>query len=89
MGGLGGSVWVGVMRFHKIFGLYGVERHKVENWSGQVSSWWVWWVCVGDGSVDRGCNGLSENVEFVWCILVMSLSGEMVRSAGFWVGLCG
>ena len=48
MGGLGGfgeSVWVmgewsvsqwilGVMRFQKIFGLYGVERHKVEKWSG-------------------------------------------------------
>ena len=44
-GGLGGSVWVmgewsvsqwilGVMRFQKIFGLYGVERHKVEKWSG-------------------------------------------------------
>ena len=43
--GLGGSVWVmgewsvsqwilGVMRFQKIFGLYGVERHKVEKWSG-------------------------------------------------------
>ena len=40
MGGLGGSMWVmsewsvsqwilGVMRFQKIFGLYGVERHKV------------------------------------------------------------
>ena len=54
----GGSVWVvvvgghwsvgqwivGVMRFQKIFGLYDVERHKVENWSGQVGSWWVWWV---------------------------------------------
>ena len=63
MGGLGGSVWVmgewsvsqwilGVMRFQKIFGLYCVERHKVEKWSGQVGSWWVWWVwwvCVGDG----------------------------------------
>ena len=46
---------VGVMRFQKIFGLYGVERHKVEKWSGQVGSWWVWWVwwiwgvCVGHG----------------------------------------
>ena len=60
LGGSGGSMWVmgewsvsqwilGVMRFPKIFGLYGVERHKVEKWSGQVSSWWVWWVCVGDG----------------------------------------
>ena len=62
MGGLGGSVWVmgewsvsqcilGVMRFHKIFGLYGVEHYKVEKWSGQVGSWWVWWVwwvCVGN-----------------------------------------
>ena len=58
LGGSGGSMWVmgewsvsqwilGVMRFPKIFGLYGVERHKVEKWSGQVSSWWVWWVCVG------------------------------------------
>ena len=45
MGGLGASMWVmsewsvsqwilGVMRFQKIFGLYGVERHKVEKWSG-------------------------------------------------------
>ena len=24
----------GVMRFQKIFGLYGVERHKAEKWSG-------------------------------------------------------
>ena len=47
------SQWIlGVMRFQKIFGLYGVERHKVEKWSGKVGSlwvWWVWWVCVGDG----------------------------------------
>ena len=44
------SQWIlGVMRFQKIFGLYGVERYKVEKWSGQVGSWWVWWVCVGDG----------------------------------------
>ena len=29
------SQWkLGVMRFQKIFGLYGVERHKVEIWSG-------------------------------------------------------
>ena len=45
MGELGGSVWVmgewsvsqwilGVMRFQKIFGLYSVERLKVEKWSG-------------------------------------------------------
>ena len=45
MGGLGGSVlvmgqwsvsqWIlGVMRFQKIFCLYGEERHKVEKWSG-------------------------------------------------------
>ena len=39
-GGSGGSVWVmgqwivGVISFQKIFGLYGVERHKVEKWSG-------------------------------------------------------
>ena len=52
MGGLGGggeSVYVmvewsvtqwilGIMRFQKIFGLYGVERHKVERWSGKVGS---------------------------------------------------
>ena len=47
------SQWIlGVMRFQKIFGLYGVERHKVVKWSGKVGSlwiWWVWWVCVGDG----------------------------------------
>ena len=31
------SQWIlGVMRFQKIFGLYGVECHKVEKWSGQV-----------------------------------------------------
>ena len=30
------SQWIlGVMRFQKIFGLYGVERHKVEKWSGK------------------------------------------------------
>ena len=40
-----------VMRFQKLFGLYGVEHHKVEEWSGQMGSWWVWWVCVGDGRV--------------------------------------
>ena len=45
MGGLGGSMWVmsewsvsqwilGVIRFQKIFGLYSVERLKVEKWSG-------------------------------------------------------
>ena len=29
------SQWIlGVMRFQKIFGLYGVECHKVEKWSG-------------------------------------------------------
>ena len=44
MGGLGGSIWVmgewsvsqwilDAMMFQKIFGLYGVERHKVEKWS--------------------------------------------------------
>ena len=44
------SQWIlGVMRFQKIFCLYGVERHKVEKWSGKVGSLWVWWVCVGDG----------------------------------------
>ena len=39
---------VDAMSFQKIFGLYGVEHHKVEKWSGQVGFWWVWWVCVGD-----------------------------------------
>ena len=29
---------LGVMGFYKIFGLYGVERHKVEKWSGKVGS---------------------------------------------------
>ena len=28
---------------------YSDGRHKVKNWSGQVGSGWVWWVCVGDG----------------------------------------
>ena len=29
------SQWIqGVMMFQKIFGLYGVKRHKVEKWSG-------------------------------------------------------
>ena len=35
------SQWIlGVMRFQKIFCLYGVgvERHKVEKWSGKVGS---------------------------------------------------
>ena len=33
------SLWIlGVMRFQKIFCLYGVERHKVEKWSGKVGS---------------------------------------------------
>ena len=27
---------VGAIRFQKIFGLYSVEHHKVEKWSGQV-----------------------------------------------------
>ena len=49
------SQWIlGVMRFQKIFGLYGVERHKVEKWSGSVGSWWVLWVRVGDGGVVSG-----------------------------------
>ena len=42
----------GVMMFQKIFGFYGVEHQKLENWSGQVGSWWVWWVgwvFIGDG----------------------------------------
>ena len=34
--------WIlGAMRFQKIFGLHGEERHKVEKWSGQVGFWWV------------------------------------------------
>ena len=41
------SQWIlGVMWFQKKNGLYGVECHKVEKWSGQVGSWWV---CVGNG----------------------------------------
>ena len=60
-----------VMRFQKIFGLHGVERRKVEKWSGQVGSLWVRWVCVGDGwvdsgSVDSGYHKLWENVWFIW-----------------------
>ena len=57
-GGSDGSVWimgkwsinamgqwiVDAMRFQKIFGLYGVEHCKVEKWSGQLGSGWVWWV---------------------------------------------
>ena len=44
------SQWIlVVMRFQKIFGLCRVERHKVEKWSDKVGSWWVLWVCVGDG----------------------------------------
>ena len=73
MGGLGGSEWVigewsvnqwilGVMRFQQIFGLSGVEHHKVEKWSDQVGSCWVWWVWW----VDTGYHKLSENVWFVW-----------------------
>ena len=39
------SQWkLGVMGFQKIFGLYGVERHKVEKWSGKLGSLWIWWV---------------------------------------------
>ena len=57
--GFGGSVWVmgewsvsqwsvsqwivGVMRFQKIIGLYSVELHKIEKWSGEV------WVLGGFG----------------------------------------
>ena len=58
------------MRFLKIFCLYGVERHKVEKWSGKVGSlwvWWVWWVCVGDGAV------VSGSVDTIhWIVDVMS-----------------
>ena len=39
--------------------------------------------------MDSGCHEVSENIGFEYCILVMSLSGEMVKSAGFWVGLVG
>ena len=63
MGGFGVSVWVmgewsvgqwilGVMRFQKIFGLYSVERHKVEKGAGQVMGEWS----VVSGSVDSGCH---------------------------------
>ena len=60
-----GSVgqWIlGVMRFQKIFGLYSVERHKVEKGAGQVMGEWS----VVSGSVDSGCQKLSENIWFVW-----------------------
>ena len=30
-----------VLRFQKIFGLYSVEHHQVEKWSGQVGQWIV------------------------------------------------
>ena len=74
LGGFGWTVWVmgewplsqwilitelSVMRFQKIFGLYGVEHHKVEEWSGQMGSWWV---CVGDGEWSVG----------QWIVCVMS-----------------
>ena len=37
MGELSVSQWIlGVVRFQKIFGFYGVEHHKLENYSGQV-----------------------------------------------------
>ena len=65
---------VDAMRFQKIYGLNTAECHTVEKWSGRLGSgwvWWVWWVCVGDGwvvsgSVDSGCQKLSENIWFVW-----------------------
>ena len=68
------SHWIiGVISFQKIYGLYSVKHHKVENWSCKVGcGWvlWVWWVSVGDGgvgsgSVDSGCHQLSENAWFV------------------------
>ena len=40
------------MRFQKIFGLYSVERHKVEKGAGQVMGEWS----VVSGSVDSGCH---------------------------------
>ena len=46
------SHWIiGAISFHKIYGLYSVEHHKVEKWPNEVGcGWvlWVWWVCVGD-----------------------------------------
>ena len=50
--GCGGSVWVmgewavgqwivGVTSFQKIYGLYSVERHKVEKWSYYEGCGWV------------------------------------------------
>ena len=39
--------------------------------------------------MDSRCREVSENIGFEYCILVISYSGEMVRSAGFWVGLVG
>ena len=63
---------VGVTSFQKMSGFYCVVHHKVEKWSNKVGcGWvlWVWWVCVGDGWVDRvlldrGCHQLSENIWF-------------------------
>ena len=47
------SHWIiGAISFHKIYGLYSVEHHKVQKWSNKVGcGWvlWVWWVSVGDG----------------------------------------
>ena len=38
---------VDAMRFQKIFGLYSVECHKVEKWSGRLGSGLVWFGLVG------------------------------------------
>ena len=58
--GMVGSVWaigewteghwiIGVIRFHKIYGLYSVEHHKWPYKLGCGWVFWVWWVCLGDG----------------------------------------
>ena len=60
---------VDAMRFQKIFGLYSVECHKVEKWSGRLGSGLVWfggcvWV-MGEWAVGEWIVELSENVWFV------------------------
>ena len=47
----------------------------------------LWGSGLCNGAVDSGCHEVSENIWFEYCR--MSYSGEMVRSAGFWVGLVG
>ena len=44
---MSGGFWVDAVRYQKIFGLYIVERRKVE-WVGPEWIWWFWWVGVGE-----------------------------------------